>query len=210
MNRLPGVFLALSFAVAACGAREAEPRIVLARGWVPRFDTEAQAIDAPRVIEHADGLEVKPGPNLCLWHPEHSVSGRFRLSVEVTHLDSGLHPHGAGIAFGGSDVFAAAQRYAYFFVRCDGYFMIKARAGDETPDVVEWTKHAAVSREDEKGFARNRLTVEARAEELLFFVNGTEVHRHKRSELPVDGQYGFRLVHDQHVKFGTPVVERLE
>lgn len=75
---------------------------------------------------------------------------------------------------------------------------------------MPWTEHVAVAPEDGAGVTRNRLVVEARSDDVRFLVNGTEVHRAKRSEVQVEGRYGVRLVHDLHVKFGKPVVERLE
>src|SRR5688572_20125352 len=205
------VLVAAWLAAAACDGAPAEPRDALAAGWIARFDApNEEPPGAPRFLQHAGCVEVMPGPNVNLWHRDHSASGSFRLSLDVTHLDSGMHPHGAGLAFGGSDVHGATQRYTYFLVRGDQHFLIKVRAAEDTPDVVSWTQHAAVAREDEKGVARNRLSVEARAADVRFLVNGTEVHRSKRSELPVDGQYGLRIVHDLHVRFGMPVVERIE
>ena len=92
----------------------------------------------------------------------------------------------------------------------DRNVLIKTRAGGETLDVLNWTEHEAVAPEGKDGITRNRLAVEARAEDVRFLVNGVEVHRGKRGSLAVDGQYGFRLVHDLHVKFGKVVVEPLE
>ena len=204
------VLLAVTLVAAACDGAPSGPRDALAAGWTPRFDAPGEAAVEPRFFEHADGIEVKPGPNVNLWHPQRTASGNFRLSVDVTHLDSDLHPHGAGLTFGGRDVQGDSQRYTYFLVRGDRNFMIKTRAGDDTPDVVNWTEHAAVAPEDKQGVTKNRLTVEARSEEVRFLVNGVEVHCSKRNGLPVDGHYGFRLVHDLHVKFGIPVVERFE
>ena len=77
-------------------------------------------------------VEIKPGPNATLWHRDQKASGTYRLQADVTHLDSGLHPHGAGLAFGGTDVAGEKQAYTYFLVRSDGKFLIKTRAGDET------------------------------------------------------------------------------
>jgi hypothetical protein len=204
------VLLAATLVAAACDGDPGGRRDALEAGWTPRFDVAGEATVEPRFFEHADGIEVKPGPNVNLWHPQRTASGRFRLSVDVTHLDSGLHPHGAGLTFGGSEVHGDTARYTYFLVRGDRNFLIKTRAGNDTPDVVQWTEHAAIAPENKQGVTKNRLTVEARDEEVRFLVNGVEVHRRKRSGLPVDGQYGFRLVHDLHVVFGVPVIEELE
>lgn len=200
----------LTLALVACGGDATGSQTSPLVGWTPRFDVPEQESVAGRFREQADGLEVGAGPNATLWHSDSTATGNFRLSLDVTHLDSGLHPHGAGLTFGGSDVHGDAQRYTYFLVRCDRNFLIKTRAGEESPTLVPWTEHVAVAPEDEAGVTRNRLVVEARSEDVRFLVNGAEVHRARRSEVQVEGRYGVRLVHDLHVKFGKPLVERLE
>lgn len=206
-RRCAGVFLLVA---ASCGGEiEATGQDALGAGWSLRVDDPEETSAPMRFVQLADGVEAKPGPNACLWHPDLTATGDFRLSIDVTHLDSGFHPHGAGVAFGGQDVHGAAQRYTYFLVRSDRNFLIKTRGGDNTEDVVNWAEHEAVSPEDEEGVTHNRLAVEVRGEEVRFLVNGTEVHRCGREGLPTDGQIGVRLVHDIRVKFGKPIVERL-
>lgn len=197
-------------ALTACGGDPPAPTDAVAAGWQPRHDDAEQASDEGRFFVHQDGIEVRPGPNVSLWHPERTATGNYRLSADVTHLDSGLHPHGAGLVFGGSDVHGDDQRYTYILVRCDRSVLIKTRTGSGSAVVLPWTEHAAVAPEDDQGVTKNRLAVEVRADEVRFLVNGTEVHRAPRQSLAVDGQFGFRLVHDLHVRFGAPQVERLD
>ena len=178
--------------------------------WRAVTDDPDAASPPGRFLADEDGLEARPGPNACLWRADLSAACDFRLSVAVTHLDSGLHPHGAGLTFGGQDVDGANPRYSYFLVRGDRKFLIKTRAGAGSPDLVPWTEHAAAAAEDERGVTHNRLAVEARGDDVRFLLNGTEVHRCRRQDLPVDGRYGYRLVHDIHVKFGQPLLERLD
>lgn len=204
----------LSLAAASCGGEtEAEtgsgPRDALVSGWTLRPDDPEEKSAAMRFVQHADGVEAKQGPNACLWHPDLRATGEYRLAVDVTHLDSGIHPHGAGLTFGGKDVHGASQSYTYFLVRGDRNFLIKTRGGDNTEDVINWTEHDALAPEDDQGVTKNRLSVEVRGDDVRFSVNGTEVHRGKRKELPTDGQIGLRLVHDLHVKFGELVVEQM-
>ncbi len=114
------------------------------------------------------------------------------------------------MAFGGSKVDSEDQIYTYFLVRGDGHFLIKLRSGTKTAEVVGWSKHDAVSKEDKKGRCQNHLTVEVGGKETRFLVNNVEVHRAPTANLPKDGQYGFRMVHDLHVRFGKPVLEALK
>lgn len=193
-----------------CGDESAaEPVDAVAAGWSLRFDDPDEKPSPMRFVQHSDGIEAAQGPNACLWHPELQASGDYRLSVHVTHLDSGLHPHGAGLTFGGQDLLGDSQSYTYFLVRRDQNFLIKTRSGEETADVVSWTEHEAVAPEDEQLATRNLLGVEVRGDEVRFLVNGVEVHRAERNGLPTEGRIGLRLVHDLHVKFGGLKVEPL-
>ncbi|MCR9245075.1 MAG: hypothetical protein NXI31_08580 [bacterium] len=179
-------------------------------GWTVRFDNPDYDAEPTRFVQDERGLEAQPGPNACLWHPARTVHGNFRISVDVAHLDSGLHPHGAGLAFGGTEVDGDNQRYTYFLVRGDRHFLIKTRSGDATTDVVSWTEHEALTPEDESGRTKNRLAVEARTDTVVFYVNGKPVHSAKRATIPTAGQHGYRLVHDLHVRFDDPIEEALD
>jgi hypothetical protein len=209
MHRSDALLTAAGVLLTACGSEVAGDRAALGPHWSVRLD-EADARSAPqRFREHADSIEVTQGPNATLWHTAQRATGAYRLSTDVTHLDSGLHPHGAGLVLGGSDVERPSQSYTYFLVRGDGHFLIKTRKGDKTADVVPWTQHEAVAVEDEAGVTRNRLAVEVGERETVFAVNGREVHRAPTAELPTEGHYGLRLVHDLHVRFRKPQLETL-
>ena len=200
------LLLAFAAAFSGCDQEPSYPRDARQAGWTPRFDDFETEADANRFVEHRDHLEVKHGSNASLWHPRYEASGDYRLSVAVSHRDSGLHPHGAGLTFGGRDVEGEGQRYTYFLVRNDRNFLIKTRTGEESQDVVSWTAHDAVSPEGADGVMTNELAVEVQGDQVRFFVNGTQVHEHARESLFTDGLHGVRLVHDLHVKFGYPVV----
>lgn len=209
MSKSWSLLLALAAVSSGCNQEATYPRDARAAGWIARFDDFERDEDAERFFEHRDYLEVKHGSNVTLWHPRYTASGNYRLSVDVTHLDSGLHPHGAGLTLGGTDVEADDQRYTYFLVRNDRNFLIKTRSGEESQDIVSWTQHDAVAAEQADGVMRNRLAVEVLSDEVRFLINATEVHRQPRQDLAADGLHGVRLVHDLHVHFGTPSVESL-
>jgi len=167
----------------------------------------AKEPEADRFVLTGDVLEVILGRNATLWHPEHRTpdpaqGGAYRLSAEVTHLDSGLHPHGAGLTFGGANVEAGSQSYTYFLVRGDRHFLIKTRRGSETTDIVPWTEHEAAAPEDDDLVTQNRLSVEVTELVTRFLINDQIVHREPTSGLPNGDRCGFRLVHDLHVRFG--------
>ena len=196
--------LILAAAFGACQQEASFPRDAREAGWVPRFDDFETAADTNRFIEHEDRLEVKYGSNVSLWPPDCQATGEYRLALPVTHLDSGLHPHGAGLTFGGTDTGGDNQRYTYFLVRNDQSFLIKGRNGTESTDIVPWTKHDAVAVDDEEGHMHNVLEVTVQGDEVVFAINKQVVHRQPQADLAVDGQYGVRLVHDIHVVFGYP------
>lgn len=180
-----------------------------AAGFSVRLDDDATP-EASRIELVGGGVEVTPGPNATIWHPTLEPSVPFRVSAEVTHLDSGLHPHGAGITFGGHDVQTEAQRYTYFLVRSDGKFLIKTRDGGETSEIAPWTLHDAVAVEDDQGVTRNRLRVDVGVETTEFFVNDAVVHAAPTASVHSSGRCGYRLVHDIHVRFGELVIDAVE
>lgn len=152
------------------------------------------------------GISVKAGANATLWRPGEGIKPPYRLSMRVRTTNRGLHAHGAGIVFGGSDIDNERQAYTYFLVRGDGHFLIKARNGGDTDPICFWTKHEAVQKEDDSEYvATNDLAVKVEADQVEFFVNGASVHTAKCATagpgLRTKGRYGVRLVHDLDVRF---------
>ncbi|MEQ1632350.1 MAG: family 16 glycoside hydrolase [Planctomycetota bacterium] len=199
--------LSLLLLLGACGADL--PRDAQQAGWIVQHDDERVAETSGRFLLHSDGsIEVGEGPNADIWSKV-DASGNYRITVDVTHLDSGLHPHGAGILFGGRDRGQPSEHYSYFLVRGDRSFLVKMRRGDATEVLVNWTEHDAVAAEDAQGVTRNRLSVEVTASEVRFSINGVQVHRMPPDGCPTDGALGYRLVHDLRVRFGPIEVEQL-
>jgi hypothetical protein len=201
------LLLSALFVLSACGPQL--PVDARHAGFHVQHDDDAENSPDGRFLLQADGsMEVSQGANADVWS-EVAVTGNFRLTVEVTHLDSGMHPHGAGILFGGRDRGQPGEHYSYFLVRGDRSFLVKMRRGEATEVLANWTVNNAVAAEDKQGVMRNRLSVEATAAEVKFAVNGVEVHRLPRQGCPTEGAIGYRLVHDLRVRFGKIEVERL-
>ena len=170
-------------------------------------------LEDARSIEHIavdGGHQVTTGPNVIVYRPEHTVEGRYRIALDVAHLASFGHPHGAGLILGGSALDLKNQAYTYFLVRGDGDFIIKTRKGEETFDVVPWQSHEAVHADDDEGVARNTLAVDVGPEHVVFSVNEQEVQRAPAGSLPTDGIYGVRLVHNLVVRFSDYRLEQPE
>lgn len=173
--------------------------LVRPSGWLTRFDdpsaTEAQL---ETFVGMPPGWHVTTGPAGIFWNPSSTASGDFRLEMEVYLFDPQGRREAFGLFFGGRNLAADSQEYTYFLLRDGGQFIIKRRQGPDAPTVRPWTGHDAILSYADRGdgaTARNLLAVEARGDEVRFFVNDSEVARLPRAEVPVDGIFGFRVNH---------------
>jgi len=185
---------------AAAGAEEptSQPRPA---GWVMRLDRpDRGSVDEVMFTEMAPGWHVTTGPAVLLHHPDSTATGSYRIDADVFLFDPGERREGYGVFFGGRDLTAPTQQYTYFLLRRDGKFLIKTRNGDETAVVRDWTDHPAIVGWEERAAGeatvRNALAVQVGADDVAFLVNGAEVARLPRSELPpTDGVFGLRVNH---------------
>jgi hypothetical protein len=168
-------------------------------GWKVRFDragsTEAEL---ETFVSMPPGWHITTGPAGIFWDPALSAMGEFRAEMEVFLFDPGERREAFGIFFGGKDLEGPGQEYAYFVVREGGEFLVKLRRGADTPTLVAWTAHDAVASFAKRGddsTAKNVLTVEAGSDTVRFLVNGAEVAKLPRSQLPVEGVVGIRVNH---------------
>lgn len=174
-------------------------------GWLIRLDRpDRGSADDVLFTEMTPGWHVTTGPAVVLHHPDSTASGTYRLESEMFLFDPGERREGYGVVFGGRDLDGAAQQYVYFLLRRDGRFLVKTRNGAETAVVREWTEHPAIvgweNRPADAGTAHNVLAVEVGATDVSFQVNGTEVARVPRTELPsTDGAFGLRVNHSLNV-----------
>lgn len=175
-------------------------------GWrvlTDRVSADTAEIDFARM---PPGFHVTTGPAAIFYHPDSTATGTFRVEAEIHLFDPGEPREAYGIFFGGRDLEGSYQAYTYFLVRRTGEYLVKRRvSATSTETLVDWTAHPAVTgwedREEGSETARNVLSVEAGADELVFRVNGEEVDRLPRSGLDVDGVAGLRVNHrlDVHV-----------
>jgi len=190
----PLVLLAL-----LCTAPLAAQELQRPEGWKVRFDMAgATEADLETFVAMPPGWHITSGPAGIYWDPAARASGSFRLEMEVFLFDPEGRREAFGLFLGGRDLESDAQRYTYFLIRDGGQFILKRRDGSRSPTLQGWTGHNAIASYAERGdqaSVRNVLTVEARSNEVRFFVNGQEVARVPRSELDVDGSYGIRVNH---------------
>jgi hypothetical protein len=194
MRFAPILLLAAATALPASGQDLERPE-----GWLTRFDRDGMSeADIESFVEMPPGWHVTTGPAGIFWHPENVVTGNFRAEMEVFLFDPEGRREAFGMILGGSDLEGPGQDYTYFLLRDGGEYIIKRREGTEAPTVRSWTSDDAILGYADRGneaTARNVLAVEARADEVRFYVNDAEVARVPRSEVGVDGIFGFRVNH---------------
>lgn len=188
----------LVFAVSLAGPASAQ-ELQRPSGWTVRFD-QAGATEAEleTFVEMPPGWHVTSGPAGIYWGPETTMSGEFRVEMEVFLFDPQGRREAFGIFLGGRDLELPSQEYTYFLLRDGGQYIIKRRIGDEAPTIEPWTSHDAIKGYRDRGddaSVKNVLAVEAREDTVRFFVNDSEVSSVPRSDLAVDGIFGFRVNH---------------
>lgn len=168
-------------------------------GWMTRFDApSATEADLEMFVGMPPGWHVTTGPAGIFYHPDNTASGDFRAEMEVFLFDPGQRREAFGIFLGGRDLQGSDQEYTYFLLRNGGQYIIKRREGAEAPTVRPWTGHDAILSYADRGddaSVKNVLAVEADGDSVRFYVNGERVDEVSRSEVPVDGVFGFRVNH---------------
>lgn len=166
---------------------------VTAPGWTGRIDPQSEKqgrkITDAKFVEMGTGYHVTAGPAAVYWNPANAPSGNYSVSATFTQTKPATHAEGYGLVTGGHDLTAANQSYGYFLVRQDGKFLINHRADDSTVHkIVSWTDAAAINKVPEGGKATNTMRIDFTPAEVIFLVNGTEVHRLARAT--IDGPTG--------------------
>jgi len=178
-------------------------------GWQVRYDGgehAAHGTDTLAFAEMQPGFHVTTGPAVILWHPDSTARGDFTVQ-SLQHLfdTKGRDREGFGVFVGGRDLAGPSQAYTYFLIRNDGRFLIKQRAGEDTPTLVPWTEHAAIVRWTASSgpSQANTLSVAVRGARVEFLVNGQVVHTAPRAEVNPDGVYGVRVNHSLNLHVQT-------
>ena len=202
MRSIPITLLALSLAVPAA-AQDADVSVAgggtLAPGWLARTDG-GQNFDNIKFEESGTGWNITVGPGVALYRESDAATGDYTVSATIEQLSSKGHGHGTGIIFGGKDLQSEGQVYSYFLVRGDGSYIIKTRTGATTAEIVGWSKNSAIN-ESELANMTNEVAVQVAGANVIFSVNGTEVHRVPKADMYTDGIVGLRLNHnlDMHI-----------
>jgi len=197
MRRTASVPLLL-FLAAPLSAQQARLPSSRSGDWQVRYDRPNASDTSMRIETMPPGWHFTTNMrgSAIAWQANQSARGNFRVEAEtfLFPTTSG-HAEGYGLVLGGRDLDADAQSYLYFLVRGDGQFLIKHRQGAQTHDIVPWTAHPGVARQEGTANAREILAVEAASDSVRFFVNGQQVRALARSAAPVDGLVGLRVNH---------------
>jgi hypothetical protein len=166
-------------------------------GWKVRFDRANADAASHKFWEMSPGWHITTGPAGIMYNPSHAAKGKFRVESAISLFPTnGRDREAFGILFGGQDLDGDGQSYTYFLIRNDGSYLVKQRKGRATTTVIDWTSHAAIVKnasDDET--AKNVLAVEAGAEQVDFYINGTKVTSVPRVGVQCDGIVGIRVNH---------------
>jgi hypothetical protein len=185
-------------------------------GWMMRIDrsTSASDPDAPgpvKFMAHGSGFHATNPQAAVFWHPANTATGNYRLRATFTLLKPSGHTNYYGLAFGGSDLEGAAQKYLYFIIAQDGSWLIKRRDGAQAPTVTAKTKSEAVRVPDASGQSTNVLEVRVLADKIEYVVNDTIVATTPKTGLTeeTDGLYGIRVNHQLEVQIDDLSVAKM-
>jgi hypothetical protein len=185
---------------------------VTAAGWTGRIDPQSEKqgrkITDAKFVNMGKGFHVTSGPAAVYWNPANSPTGNYSVSATFTQTKPATHAEGYGLITGGHDLTASNQSYGYFLVRQDGKYLINHRANDSTVHkIVPWTENPAIKKIPEGGKVTNTVRIDFAPSDVVFLVNGTEVHRLPRATIDgpthagSTGFVGIRVNHnlDVHV-----------
>jgi hypothetical protein len=171
----------------------------LPAGWQMRLDNASGDRSGVRFSPMGTGFHVMSGPAAIYYRPDMRKSGTYEVTATFQQMAPAAHPEAYGLIIGGADLDGAAQKYTYFLVRQDGQFLIKRRAGSDTPTVTNWTANAAIRKTEGTTRGTNTLTVNVTPDKVRFLVNGTEVSTAPASQVDTSGIVGLRINHNLNV-----------
>lgn len=197
--------MAVTFVIEARAPQGADPDKKvkgsgLPPGWQARLDYASARIDDLKFAAAGAGFRATTGPAGIFYQASRTFSGPMSVSATFTQVKPSDHPEAYGLFIGGSDLQGPNQKYTYFLIRQDGWFLVKRRAGGSTPTLINWTDHAAIRRADASGKMTNALAISVDQQKARFLVNTTEVASLPLSQVDSAGIAGLRVNHNLDVQ----------
>ena len=168
----------------------------LPSGWKGRLDSGDKTLAGVKASQMGGGVHFMTGPAGIYYKPADKPAGAYEAHATFTQMEPAAHPEAYGLFIGGANLDGAAQQYTYFIVRQDGKYMIKRRAGADTPTVVDWTDSPAIKKPDSSGKMSNTLAIEVGKDKVRFLVNGIEVNSLDAAKVDTVGTLGLRVNHN--------------
>ena len=179
-------------------------------GWKIRLDRPGFVTSEPYFVTMTPGWQISTDSSVIAFDPAKSAHGNYRLESEIL-LFPGSQTNGFGLFVGGSALDSNELTYSAFQLRKDGKFSIWSRKGPTTKELVAWTAHPAIQAlKGETEPVKNVLSIEVRATEIAFQVNGRTVYLSSRSALATDGNFGFHVGEGHNIHANTLSVQPLQ
>jgi hypothetical protein len=172
----------------------------LPAGWKGRLDNGDASMAGAKVMVMGQGVHFTTGPaGIYYKASDKPLSGAYQATATFTQMQPAAHPEAFGLIIGGANLDGANQAYTYFLVRQDGKFLIKRRAGSETPTIADWTESAAIKKTEGSSKGINTLAVKVEKDKVHFLINGTEVTSADAAKVDTTGIVGLRINHNLNV-----------
>lgn len=169
----------------------------LPAGWKGRLDSGDPTLAGAKVVAMGQGVHFTTGPaGIYYKSTDKPLSGVYEAKATFTQMQPAAHPEAFGLIIGGSGLDSASQKYTYFLVRQDGKFLIKRRAGADTPTIADWTDSAAIKKTEGSTKGVNTLAIKVEKDTVHFLVNGTEVTSADAAKVDTAGIVGLRVNHN--------------
>ncbi len=205
MQRLLTLLAAVLLTAPLVAQRSADPDKMMQGGaklppeWKARLDGSYAKLDTVKWENTGTGFHVMTGP-AGIFYPPRALGGAYETHATFTQVEPSSHAEGYGLFIGGVDLQGGGQKYTYFLLNQDAQFLIKRRAGAQTPTIIDWTSHAAIKKTDASRKMTNTLGIEVGTDKVRFLINGTEVTSQPAAKIDVNGIAGLRVNHNLNVQ----------
>ena len=178
-------------------------------GYLGQVDPGGDPVTGANYVVRDGRWEVRTGPAHVVYAAGDTASGAYTVAATIEQMEAPAHPEAFGLFIGGTNLDQpTGQTYGYFIVRHTGEYMVRAREGETTRTVTNWTASPNVPKSDGDGRATYNLAVRVGADSVRFMVNDQPVGAVASSAVPTSGVAGVRINHSLHVMVTPPTITR--